>query len=647
MAAEETRAEAVAHGQSLDNGNPVAEFVRNSPFLALSLLFHFVVLLLLTFFTAQNPEPPREKIEVPLAELKTPDPERPRPEIEDHPLDENATEQALEGRGGRSGPSKTNSHEEAKKRTAPVDSGPVDAGPMVSTIGPGDPRDLDTIDDDKAFDRVMPRGPSTMNKAVDKFALATINEIADGKTLVVLMIDRSRSIVYDDLPQLTDRMNHYFDEIDKNLPIPLTGQGHWQVLSYGRKAQFKGQPSANMNYIKTALGSVEVDGSGVENVASGVNRVIDRFGDSEYENIVIACMTDECGDDIQNRVVLEQSINRMRKHDVRFFVFGYEAVFAARKKRVSLKLDKELLNNLQGADRASLRGFEGRWLRGWNDAGPAAPRPELWWGENWHHWRRWGATLNGIRSGFGMYALNRMTLRTRGTYFILRKKEEMKHTYDREKMLASYFPDTCSKFIYEKRNKQIPLRKVLQETWKKIARYYLSGHMRTDDAVKKNLRMAEGGRQYCITQARKLHKLINQSESRGRNWERWIAHAELTRAELLRLRFMLGQYHLTLRNSAKKHGYGLRERKKRYIMRRGKIPVDYKGPEQAEKEYHQAQQFIQLCIDKHQGTPWGILAKRMKRKIFPWKATFKDWRKPTPPTRNTNREPIPPGVEHF
>jgi hypothetical protein len=246
-----------------------------------------------------------------------------------------------------------------------------------------------------------------------------------------------------------------------------------------------------------------------------------------------------------------------------------------------------------------------------------------------------------------MYALNRMTLKTRGTYFILRKEGEKKHSYNRKKMLASYFPDACSRFIYDKRNKQIPLRNVLQKTWKKIGKYYLPLEMRTDRELGKNRRMAEEGRNYCITHAKKLDKLIKQSKPRGRNWDRWIAHAELTRAELLRLRFMLGQYYMTLSDSAKKHGHNLRERKKRYIMHQGEIPSDYKGPEQAETEYRQAQDFIQLCIDKHQGTPWEILAKRMKRKIFPWKATFKDWPEPDPPTKNSHRKPIPPELKKF
>ena len=40
----ETRAEAAAHGSRTEGGNPVTDFIRNSPFLFLSLLFHVIVL---------------------------------------------------------------------------------------------------------------------------------------------------------------------------------------------------------------------------------------------------------------------------------------------------------------------------------------------------------------------------------------------------------------------------------------------------------------------------------------------------------------------------------------------------------------------------------------------------------------------------
>jgi hypothetical protein len=103
---------------------------------------------------------------------------------------------------------------------------------------------------------------------------------------------------------------------------------------------------------------------------------------------------------------------------------------------------------------------------------------------------------------------------------------------------------------------------------------------------------------------------------------------------------MLGQYYLTLSEAVEEHGLDLRQRRKRYIMHKGKAPIDYTGPKQAEREYNLARDFIQLCIERHRNTPWEVLAKRMERKIFPWRASFKDWPKgggggggsPSPPS---------------
>ncbi|MFW6457714.1 MAG: vWA domain-containing protein [Planctomycetota bacterium] len=623
MATEETRAETAAHGRITSGRQRVADFVRNSPFLILSLLFHVFVLLLLTFITAQEPEPPKRDIKVEMEEVET-DEMEPEPPERETDLDTEATSSALSGSGSEG---QGESHSDAAESAADVDAENVDIMGMESAVADGGEGDFEG-EGGGGWDVAAGDGRGGgVGGAVDKFAVATINAIANGRTIVVLMIDRSRSVVYGDLPELVDRMNHYFDEIDKHLPVELTGQGKWQVMSYGEEPKLKGQPSDDLDYVKEALGSVSVETSGKENVGAGIEMILDKYEDSEYENILVACLTDEAGDDIQDPVVLKRAVNRMRKTNTRFFVFGYEAVFATRKKRVHLKLDEDNLETMQGEDRDAMRGYEGKTVFGWADAGPASPRPELWWGDDWRRWKRWGATVEGIYSGFGMYALNHMTLATNGTYFILEDESE---EYDLDKMMAKYRPDICDKFEYDKRNERSELRKALSETWKEIGRFYLETNLHTEKAVKKNIRRAEEGRDYCIQRAKQIDKLIDESEPEGQNSERWIAHAELTRAELLRLRFMLGEYYLTLSEAAKEHSgaiKNLKQKDKRIIMRRGKAPDDYKGPQQAKKERSLAKEFIETTIDKHNDTPWGVLSKRMNKNIFPWKAKLED--KPT------------------
>ena len=616
----ETRAEHAATHGSTSGGNPVTDFVRNSPFLFLSLLFHVIVLGLLAFITAREPEPVQRRITIKMEEMETQEIE-PQPLQEEVNLSEAATSSAISGRGSVA---EGESHAEAAESAESVAVDKVDIMGAQTAVSAGTASQFEG-EGGTGFKLAAGTGRGGgVSGAVDKFAVATINAVATGRTLAVLLIDRSRSVIYGDLPRLIERMDHYFNEIDKNLPVELTGRGQWQVVSYGREPQFKGKPSSNLDYVQKALESVQVGQSGKENVGAAVEMVLDRFGKAGYKNILIAAMTDESGDDIQNPVLLQRLINRMRQQSAHFYVFGYESVFCARKKRVRLKLDPE---NMRGEDRNAIRGFEGRTIWGWADGGPESPRPELWWGQNWYRWAHWGATLNSLPSGFGMYALNRMVLATGGTYFLLKKESD----YDQQKLYAKYKPDICTKFTYDERMKNIPLRRALGQVWREMGTFYLRYDLRTQQQVSNSLKRARQGRDYCIQRAKQLNNMINNSKAEGHNWSRWMAHAELTRAELLRLRFMLGQYYAKLAQSRDNFGGNLRQREKRIIVHRGKVPDDYAGATEAKKEYDLARQYIELVKEKHKGTPWAVLAERMQRNLFPWKTTLRDYPQPGPP----------------
>lgn len=616
----ETRAEAVAHGGSSWGENPIVDFIRKSPFLFLSLLFHGILLGFLASIAVQEAEPVQRRISL---ELEPPDETElePRPLKADHHLDPKATELALDGIG----PDRDYDAELEKTDEVTIDR--PDVGPMDRTIPPGDTRDFDEegITDDAQI--VSTRTPDGgIDPAVDRFAVATINAITTGRTLVVLMVDRSRSVIYGDLPRLTSRMDHYFSEIEHNLFERLEGRGYWQVVSYGREPRFVRKPSSNLTYVQNALKAVEIGTSGEENVGAAVELVLDRFAGAGYDHILIAAMTDEAGDDIRNPVMLQRVINRLRKNNAQFYVFGHESVFCARRKRVQLKLEPDAM---RAGDRDAIRGFEGQTIHGWADGGPESPRPELWWGQNWHRWQRWGATLNNLPSGFGMYALNRMVLASGGQYFLLKKDSD----YDQQKLYAKYKPDITSVFEYDRRMRNDRLRRELNATWNEIGTFYLPCDLRSDRSVEKSLRAARRGRDYCISRARELSGLISQSQPREHNWTRWMAHAELTRAELLRLRFMLGQYYSVLREARSDFGNALRQRKKRILMRRGKAPEDYMGPERARRERELAATQISLIIDKHSETPWAVLAKRMQKHLHPWTASLADWPEDRPDRR--------------
>jgi len=603
--------------------NPVTEFVRNSPFLALSLVIHLVVLGLLAFLTAQEPAARPKRITIQVEDIQQEEMEL-QPLRREENLSSAATGGAIAGAGGVEG----ESYDSAATGTAEATMDRVNILGLKSAVGGGGSGQFEGKGGD-GFDLAGGTGEKSVQGAVDQFAVVTINSVARGKTLVVLMIDRSRSVIYGDLPRLIQRMDHYFDEIDRNLVAGLGDNGRWIVVSFGREPTFKCEPSADLDYVKAALQDVEVDVSGEENVGQAINTVLDRYGDAGYRTLLIAAMTDESGDDIKDPVLLERTIKRMRQKKAHFFVFGYESTFCAQLKRIQMKLDPELM---RGSDRDAIRGFEGQTIWGWAFGGPEAPRPELWWGQNWHTWAHWGGHLNDLPSGFGMYGLNRMVLATGGIYFLLKPESH----YDEEKLYAKYKPDICSVFTYKERMKSVALRDELNAIWHELSRFYLPYDLRNNKQIQQQLDASRVGRDYCVARAVRLKKILENSQMVGDNWTRWEAHGELTLAELVRLRFMLGQYHEVLKRTWEQNRRVVPP-KKRYIVTRGKVPTDYVGGAHAKAEYDLALEYIELVIAKHKDTPWEKAALRMKQHLFPWQCRVVDIPKPS-------GQPSPPGL---
>jgi hypothetical protein len=522
---------------------------------------------------------------------------------------------------------------EARGHAGTVEIARINPMGLERATAPGSMDDLGGLDEARFIPIGSGRGEGHSG-AVDEFAIATLRSLEQGRTLVVLLIDQSRSVLYGDLPKIIERMDHYFSEIDANLIEHLRDRGRWVVVGFGRSARVICEPTYDLNTVKQALRAVEVDPSGVENTGQALDLVLARYGGAGYKRMLIGAITDEAGDDIINPALLERLIVRMREANANFYVFGYEAVFSARKKHVSFVLDPKVV---RGADREAIRGFEGRTIYGWEDAGPECPRPELWWATDWYNWNNWGGSINGILSGFGMYGLNRMVLATRGMYFLLGNESK----YDKDKLYAGYRPDICSILQYEQRMAEIPLRRALYQVWREMGTYYMGNDLRSPQQIEAALDKSARARTYCMAQASELKKLLDEGPPAGPNPTRWEAQAAVTIAELLRFRFMLGQYYGALLQTYQKAGR-IVPPGKRYVFGRGKAPDDYVGPKEAKEEYDMAHYYIQKVLDRHKGTPWEVLAVRIRADIYPWKCSIVDL--PAPPPPGYTAPPSPPSL---
>ncbi len=652
----------------------LGKIVKDSPFLIVSFVFHVFILLLLALITAQEPREARQRIRVRVDEMAE----------EDLTIEPMVIERQLStdpmaggGDGGVGDAGGSQGFSDAAGAVDGIDAPSVDVLGMQAAVGGGDSGQFDGRTG-SGFDVAAGAGEG-VEGAVDQFAVATMNSAARGKTLVVLTIDRTRSVVYLNLPRLIERMDNYFEALDLNLTSEMMNNAEWVVVGYGQDVTFHTSPSRDLEHIKSALRSIDICPTGEQNLGAALNTIIDRYGDYGHRRMLIASMTDGYGSDLRNDALLERTIRRINNSRGSLFVFGHEAAFASNRKRKSLTLDPDLL---KPEDRAAIRGFEGQSISDWVDAGPESPRRELWGGS-----RRWGWDDRHLpASGFGMYAMNRMVLATGGIYFLLEDESD----YDTEKLYAQYRPDICSIAEYDRRMNEEPLRAALRVTWDEIPNFYVPRDIRflrvtesgpqesgnLEERVRSALNTAREGRRYAAERAEQLKELLDRRDVRSMNhYMRWRAHAQVTIAELKRMRFMLGQYAEVLSSNWERHGrrysyprfldvleinqeeYGRQFRALelieegrsgdemirslegcRYYIRMGSgsAPQDFVGPRAAREEYDEARQYAQMVKEEHVDTPWELLADRVLRNIHPFRVYVRERRpsSPRPPQLN-------------
>jgi len=608
-------------------------FFHSGPFLAVSLLLHTLVLFVLAFVTMRQTGmlggPERLKIEE-LDEMILAIPVAPPANGRDG--DEEGGGGLFAGLGGPG-----EMAEDVIGDCDPVTVRKLAVLTLEAPVGFGTEGAWARRADGAPFDLTEPGGPGA-DAVVDRFAVITIDHMKSGRTLVALLLDRSASVIYRDVQLVRARLERYFSEVDRNLPKTLEEAGAWVVVSYAAEPKFECPPTVDKAYLQHVMRNVPADGSGVENVGRAIKTVLDRYEGKGYKHILIAAITDEAGDDVEDPKVLEPLVARLYKNEAKFYVLGHEATFCTRSKYVQFPA-----TNLEGQHRAMYQAhadangkkLEDIVIAGWAHGGPDCPRPELWWTTSWHDWNHWGGHLHNIPSGLGMYALSRMVSASEGAYLLLSQESD----YDMDKMVGGYRPDICSVGKYDELMAKEPIRGALHATWSELGVFHLAYDLRNPKQVSEMLERSETGRDYCAMRIGEIQRILATRPAGGPNAQRWRAHADVTVAELMRYRFMLGQYNEVLRRGWHELG-GKVSKDKRLLMVRGRAPQDFVGPDEARREYDAARQYIQLAIERHKGTPWAEIAQRLHRALYPWRCMLADVPVPPPTPVHRLEEPL-------
>jgi len=483
-------------------------------------------------------------------------------------------------------------------------------------------------------------GTKGASGAVDRITHEILNSLEERKTLVVWLFDQSGS-----LTRQRQLIHDRFDRIYKELGV-LEAAGNeaftkhddkpllTSVVSFGQQINLLTQkPTDNLAEIKEAVQAIEQDTSGVENVFSAVYMVADKYKDQRVamgrdttpkRNVMLVVFSDEAGDD---QVGLDKTVKMCRRYEMPVYVVGVPAPFGRRETLVKwVDPDPKFDQSPQ-----------------WGEVvqGPESFMPE----RLKLHFAGGREDDTPIDSGFGPFALTRLSYETGGIYFAVHpnrnvtrqvsKREvdaysaHIKHFFDPQ-IMRSYRPDYVSIDEYKRRVGQNKSRAALvtaaQNTWVAPMESPQLRFVKRDEASFSNaLSEAQKASAKLTPRVQSLHATLKLGESDRDNEvsPRWQAGFDLAMGRILAVKVRTEAYNVLLAKA--KRGLKPKDPKTNTWVLTASDDFTELGSS-LEKEANKAKMYLERVITDHPNTPWALLAQReLDAKIgWVWSEDFTD-----------------------
>lgn len=525
---------------------------------------------------------------------------------------------------------------------------------------------------DRLTDRKGTVGEGTTGAAgaVDRLTFEILQSMEERPTLVVWIFDQSGSL-HRQRREIRDRFDRIYNELgiitearkkseEEEKEIALRkrrgimdhdAQLLNSVIGFGEKITlYTETPTEDVSEIKQIVDQINTDSSGVERVFTAVKSAAEEYkglrvsrGDNgPQRNVLLIVVTDERGDDEQQ---VEDSIEICRKYGMPVHVIGVPAPFGRRETLVKY-VDPDPKYD-QTPQWASV------------DQGPESFLPER---------VQLPFTANfedepTIDSGFGPYALTRLSYETGGIYFNVHPNRnvarrvnkrdvaafasDMEYFFDPAAM-ARYRPDYLSPRDYVTKVKASPLRNALVTAAQMkpvtgISRPRLR-FIGTDQAqLSGDLTRAQQDaarlEQPLARMAMTLEPGMKARESEDS--PRWKAGFDLAMGRVLAQKVRTETYNAMLAKA--KLGMKFeKEKNNTWILEASdEVSVGSKWKREAET----AKMLLEAVVNEHPGTPWELLAKKELEVPIGWTWT-EDFTDLSPPPRprpgNNNNNPAPP-----
>lgn len=482
--------------------------------------------------------------------------------------------------------------------------------------------------------------------AIDRLTNEIMLSMDERPTVVAWLFDQSGSLNRQ-RDAIRNRMARVYDELgviqtdgryaktDDEQPRLLS-----TVVAFGKTADWMlKRPTADVEELMKAIGDIQQDDSGIENVLSTVRMVAEECrryrratsGTSGPAwNVKIIVFSDEAGNDSHQ---LEPAIKICRQFGMGVYVVGVPAPFG-RIETLMKWVDPD-----PNYDQTPSMGI-------------VEQGPETLYPERLRLTSLGVSKLSGaIDSGFGPFALTRLCYETGGIYFVVHPQIDSQrrlsrrdtepfsaffsHFFDRE-IMRRYRPDYVSEREILKSLKTHPHRAALVEaakmSWVSPMENPQTHFIRRDEAsFAGTLLEAQKAAAKLEPRLAHLHQVLKVGE-KTRPQEtrpRWQAGYDLAMGRVLATKVRTEGYDAMLAQA--KSGLEVRnERNNTFEL----VPDEkIQSGGRMKSEAASAQEYLQRVVDEHPGTPWSLLAERELSQPLGWSwiDSYTDLDPPPPP----------------
>ncbi len=493
-------------------------------------------------------------------------------------------------------------------------------------------------------------GATGTDGAVDRITYEILKSMEDRPTLVVWFFDQSISLQIR-RKEISDRFNRIYEE----LGIVRKAQGEeddkapageepllTSIFAFGEQVHLlTKKPTAKIDEIRDAIDSIQVDPSGDEKIFHALFLATDKYKSfrtgRDARNVLFIAVTDERGSDTDG---LDTTIKECRKYAIPVYVLGVPAPFGRSTTYIKyIDPDTKFDQTPQWAE---------------VDQGPESLMPErvkVGFKDDFYN-------EPVVDSGFGPYALSRLTYETGGIYFTIHPNRRFDGRVNRNEVdpftshieyffdpevMVKYRPDYESMAQYQKKVQESPIRQaVVRAATLRVGSLDkpTTRFVKRDEASLANaLTLAQQQAARLEPELQMLAQILLPAESH-RDKEaspRWIAGYDLAVGTVLAHKVRAEGYNAMLAKGKRGMQFENPKNNTWVLVPDDAISVGSK----MEKEGSAAVKLLKEVAEKHKGTPWGLLASRELKNPIGWKWTEEFTDLNPPPRQMARNNPTP------